>query len=109
MDAETALISASVGPSECDQRIIAALRKAVDGSTGIEIKGCGINEKISKLLNFNGIAPAGRHLWRHLLALPAEWCSLPVAAKRTKTTLPRNLSCPRFRSPNCRSQTVGFH
>src|SRR5437868_10509716 len=28
-------------------------------------------KEISKLMNLNWIAPAGRHLWTHLLALPA--------------------------------------
>jgi len=60
-------------------------------------------KEISKPLNFNGIAPAGRHLWTHLLALAAGMLLLAGCGKA-----PRGHAAaqPELPSVQVRTQTV---
>ena len=60
-------------------------------------------KEISKLLNFNGIAPAGRHLWTHLLALPAGMVLLAGCGKAHQG---HAAAQPELPSVQVRTQTV---
>jgi RND family efflux transporter MFP subunit len=60
-------------------------------------------KEIFKLVNFNGIAPAGRHLWTHLLALPAGMVLLAGCGKAHQG---HAAAQPELSSVQVRTQTV---